>query len=103
MIIVIISIIFLIVVTEIFYFGYFREEFEVYKNISNFILAKIISIMISFLAWFILIVIPLISQNGGNLTYLQVFGWYYGVILSVVIFFGINLLITKHLEKKDGK
>lgn len=34
-------------------------------------------------------------------TYLQAFGWYYGAILSVLIFFGINWKITKYLDNKN--
>ncbi len=103
MILEIISILFLIVVTEIFYFGFFRKEFKVYKNFGLFFGAKLVSLMCGLLSWIFLIILPLSIKEGEGLTYLQVFGWYYGVIFGIGIFFGINWYITQYLDNKKKK
>ncbi len=87
-----------LVATEVAYFGRCRGRAD------TFFEGKIVSIFIGMAFTFISFGIPwmIATDEGvgiGNVFYF----WYYGSIAAIVIFFGINYLIHKKLEKKESK
>ena len=82
-----------IVVTEVIFFIYIKNEF------NDFFIAKCFSLVISFFLVLFLFGVPasIIYNNVliGNIIYV----WYYGIILAIILFFSINYFIYKKVEK----
>lgn len=85
-----------LIITEIFYHKWCRSDVE---NLSDFIDAKMISLIVGFFGGSFIIGMPFMFCLGEEISAIKVFGWYYGIILLIVIFFGSNWLITEHLNK----
>lgn len=90
-----------IVITEIVYFGWMRDE------IGDFMPEKLASLMFGAMATIVVFGMPwlmsVIKETGseelvfGN----AIFGWWYGIMGGLILFFGINYLISLHLDKKE--
>ena len=83
--------------TEVILFTYAKYEFD------SFFEGKIISIFLGFIIVFFLFGFPAmaatrftISEEAvGNIIYV----WYYGIMLAIALFFGVNYLIYRKVNK----
>jgi len=88
-----------VISTEIVFFKFTIDEFD------TFIGSKLMSIFVGFVIIYILFGIPALFATGlGNIE--SAFGyiayvWYYGSILVIGIFIGINYLIYKKVNKDE--
>jgi hypothetical protein len=87
-----------VVMTEIIYFWGFRENYDC------FFLEKICSILCSLLTTFFLWGIPFMvvnvkDQYGKTMASSIFYFYWYGAIIIIFLFFGINYWIHKYLEK----
>lgn len=99
MIIEIIAFFIWLISTEIIYFGFARNN----TDENNFLGEKVISGFGAMFVTVLLIGFPyLMTIAEGAPTDLVIYSWYYGIIISILIFLGINYMIHKWLEK-NGK
>ncbi len=93
-----------IVITEITFFAFAKDNYEFG---DSFISKKLSSLFIGFIITFFTIGIPTLFAFAPREGGLEPFGiiaytWYYGVILAFVAFFGINYLIYKFIKRDNG-
>lgn len=90
-----------IVLTEIIFFVFARKDYDFG---DSFLSKKFFSLFISFVITFFSVGFPTLLAYGPREPPLEPIGaiayfWYYGIILALMIFFGINYLIYKFVNR----
>ena len=82
-----------IILTELIYFFIIRD------NHSEFLEEKFISMLISVAILWFTYGMPRFWLTETD-SILKAFAWYYGIVGFIILFFGSNWLISKHLSRR---
>lgn len=93
-----------IAATEFIFFKYAKNDYDFG---DSFISKKLLSLATSFIIVFFSVGMPTIfafapRENGLESFGIIAYAWYYGIILAVLAFFGINYIIYKFAKKGDN-